>query len=292
MKTFGPLLEKMRGTRVLVVGDLMLDEYVYGRATRISQEAPVMVIRQSSTRVVPGGAANVAANLRALGAITEIVGVVGDDQPGRQLKEALSNTGARVPGIVTDSLRPTTRKTRVLADSAHQVLRIDHEDLTPVSQRIQDELIEAVALRMDNADVLLISDYRKGTMTSELIAALIDRATAKQVPLVANAKPRGLEHYSGAALLSLNRPETAQASGLTEMMADATDLTTLVELSRSAAAQLGEQYGIGTVLVTLSEFGMCTRDFYIPPRRVEVFDEAGAGDTAIATVTLGLATAG
>ncbi|RYG39421.1 D-glycero-beta-D-manno-heptose-7-phosphate kinase, partial [bacterium] len=121
------LLASFSGRRVLVIGDLMLDEYVHGRATRISQEAPVMVVRQNRFEAVPGGAANVAANLAALGADVALAGVVGDDEPGVRLQTALEERGTSRLALVRDQDRPTTRKTRILADAAHQVLRIDHE---------------------------------------------------------------------------------------------------------------------------------------------------------------------
>ncbi|RYG42877.1 D-glycero-beta-D-manno-heptose-7-phosphate kinase, partial [bacterium] len=127
------LLAAFPGRRVVVIGDLMLDEYVHGRATRISQEAPVMVVRQGRFEAVPGGAANVAANLSALGADVALAGVVGDDEPGVRLQTALEERGTSRLALVKDRGRPTTRKTRILADAAHQVLRVDHESDHPLA---------------------------------------------------------------------------------------------------------------------------------------------------------------
>ena len=152
---------RFKEVRALVLGDLMLDEYVFGRATRVSQEAPVLVIRQDRTSAVPGGAANVATNMVAMGASVELLGVVGDDAPGRKLCETLAVTGVSAPRILTDANRPTTRKTRVLANHAHQVLRIDHEAEHDASPEVQSRIREALEASLEGTGVLLISDYRK-----------------------------------------------------------------------------------------------------------------------------------
>lgn len=282
--TFAELLSRFEGRRALVVGDLMLDEYIFGRATRISQEAPVMVVRQTSTRAVPGGAANVAANMMALGARVTMVGVVGDDAAGRTLGEALGGFGVENPCLVKDASRPTTRKTRVLANHAHQVLRIDHEESAPVPDEIEAEVVRGVLDRLAEVDVVLISDYQKGAVTPSGIAQIIEAARERRVPVVANAKPRSLWQYRGAALVSLNRPEATEALGWAEAVS--------VADAPNAAALLREKAGVDGMLVTLGGDGMAAAgkdSFYVPAVRVEVYDEAGAGDTVIATIALGIA---
>lgn len=273
------LLASFRGCRVVVLGDLMLDEYVHGRATRISQEAPVMVVRQSWFEAVPGGAANVAANIAALGAEVALAGVVGDDEAGTRLQLALEGKGTGSLALVRDAGRPTTRKTRILADAAHQVLRVDHESDRPLASEAEAQLIEAVrGLLNPRPDVLLLSDYVKGTLT-DAVAAF---ALGTGIPVVANAKPASARRYRDAELVSLNRPETEGIVGR----------TVEAETAVNDAAEVVTRIGCRHALVTLSGDGMATEAFYVPPVPVEVFDAAGAGDTTIATVALGLASVG
>lgn len=280
-----PLLDKIAGRHALVVGDLMLDEYIFGAATRISQEAPVMVVRQSHTRAVPGGAANVAANMVALGASVDMVGVVGDDTAGDTLTHALADSGIGASGIVRDSLRPTTRKTRVLANHSHQVLRIDHETTEPVDGEVETR-VQAHALdALERADVVLVSDYLKGAVTAATIRTLVAAGRERGIPVVANPKPRSVPEYRGASLVSLNRFEAADFLRLPDGLKD-------IDGAR-AAEQLRTQLEIEHVVVTLGASGMAAAGpdgaFQVPAVRVEVYDEAGAGDTVIATIALGMA---
>jgi rfaE bifunctional protein kinase chain/domain len=270
----------------------MLDEYIFGRATRISQEAPVMVVRQNRTSAVPGGAANVAKNLMALGASTAVVGVIGDDPAGVTLSAALREFGASDVRLVTDPGRPTTRKTRVLADAAHQVLRIDHEDHSPVSARIEEDLFKSVEQSLPSVDAVLLSDYQKGAVTEGLVSATIAACNSRGLPVIANAKPKSLPWYRGATLVSLNQPEAAAALGWQELNEERERGDSPVATAQKAAVRLREEFAIGHILVTLGGEGMCTEAGWTPPYKVDVFDTAGAGDTTIATVALGLATVG
>ena len=259
----------------------MLDEYIHGRATRISPEAPVMVIRQQSTSSVPGGAANVAQNIRALGAEARTVGVVGADAAGDALEAALRLSGEL--GLVRDPIRATTRKTRVLADHAHQVLRIDHEGEEPVSAEIEQKLIDSALSHFDGCQVLVLSDYLKGALTERVAQTLISCANGSGVPVVANPKPRSLEQYRGATLVSLNRAEASEVVGRHAEI--------LNEDALAVAKDICDRFGVGAVLVTLGEGGMAVAgdsSFLVSAPRVEVYDTAGAGDTVIATVALGL----
>ncbi|AIE87063.1 bifunctional heptose 7-phosphate kinase/heptose 1-phosphate adenyltransferase [Fimbriimonas ginsengisoli] len=281
--TPGELLARFRGRRALVVGDLMLDEYIFGRATRISQEAPVMVVRQSSTRAVPGGAANVASNMVAMGALVKMVGVVGSDAPGDLLSASLREYGLDGEGLVRDPSRPTTRKTRVLANHSHQVLRIDHEDEAPVSGAVENTVLERAIAAMAEVDVVLISDYQKGSVTERIIRGIVEEGGRIRVPVVANPKPKSLPFYEGAALVSLNQFEAGEAAGLGGAVP--------VEDAERVADELRRRLGVDQVLVTLGANGMAAAgadSFRVPAIRVEVYDEAGAGDTVIATVALGI----
>lgn len=282
--TLGEILSRFQGRRALVVGDLMLDEYIFGQATRISQEAPVMVVRQSGTRAVPGGAANVAGNMVAMGAWVTMVGVVGEDVPGAMLASSLETFGVEAI-LVRDASRPTTRKTRILANHAHQVLRVDHEDETPVSGAAEEEMLARSLAAMRDVDVVLISDYTKGAVTGRIIRGIVEEGRRLSVPVVANPKPRSLPYYEGAALVSLNRYEAGNAVGLGRGVT--------AEEAEGVARELRERLGVGQIVVTLGGDGMAAAgetSFHIPAVPVEVYDEAGAGDTVIATVALGIGT--
>lgn len=280
----GALLDQILGRRALVVGDLMLDEYIFGTATRISQEAPVMVIRQSGTRAVPGAAANVAANMLALGAQVKLIGVAGDDIAGKELCDALERIGIGAEGVITEPGRPTTRKTRVLANHAHQVVRIDHETTDPVGPEVEAELLERAISGFQGVDVVLISDYLKGCVSGKAIRELVAAGARLGVPVVANPKPKSLRDYRGANLVSLNRFETADFLGW-DTVADAD--------GPRAAAEVRESLGVEHVLVTLGASGIASAGpdgtHFVPAQRVEVYDEAGAGDTVIGTIALGAA---
>jgi rfaE bifunctional protein kinase chain/domain len=283
--SFAELLDRFGSLRALVIGDLMLDEYIFGKATRISPEAPVMVVRQQSTSHVPGGAANVARNIRALGAVCHTVGVIGIDAAGEALQQSLVESGE--VSLVRDPTRSTTRKTRVLADAAHQVLRIDHEEDGPISEATQEQLLVATSHAVASCDVVIMSDYLKGVLTPQVVTGILSAARKNNIPVVVNPKPRSLPQYAGATLVSLNRAEASEALGLWKTLAS--------EEALEAAEQLREQAQVGAVLLTMGEGGMAAvgeRQYRIQAPRVEVYDTAGAGDTVIATVALGLAVAG
>lgn len=284
---FRRLLDSFSEKRVLVVGDLMLDEYVIGKATRISPEAPVMVVRQHRTYAVPGGAANVAKNVEALGGKATVVGVVGEDSAGRDLQLALGEHGVLIP----DPERPTTRKTRVLADTSHQVLRIDEESDDHLSPDMEEAVLAAVEERLHECNVVLLSDYTKGVLTPAVVAGIVRLARDSAIPVVANAKPSSLPYYTGATLVSLNAKEAAEAVGAKDILRHQNG-SGLTDRPREAALQLQHNHKIEHVLITLGEYGMCTEAFWVNPQKVEVFDTAGAGDTTIATVALGIASVG
>ena len=285
--TSSELLRRFQGLKAVVIGDLMLDEYIFGKAARISPEAPVMVIRQTRTDRLPGGAANVARNLQALGARTRVLGVIGCDEAGEVLRQALRDQGLDAEHLVEDESRPTTRKTRVVADHSHQVLRIDHEIESPVPTKVQDKLIDTAQMMINDADVVVISDYLKGALTEQLARSVIAGATSRKIATVVNPKPRSLAHYKGATLASLNRSEAAEVVDLWKGLSD--------ENAILAAHQICKDFSLQSVLITLGESGMVAvgpSDVKVEAPRVEVYDTAGAGDTVIATVALGIAAVG
>ncbi|MCO5296409.1 MAG: PfkB family carbohydrate kinase [Fimbriimonadaceae bacterium] len=281
------LLGRLVGIRAVVLGDLMLDEYLFGSATRISPEAPVMVVRQERTAHVPGGAANVARNIVALGGRASILGVAGDDEPADRLASELESEGIEARGIVRDGTRTTTRKTRVVADHSHQVLRIDHEDDAPVSAAIEARLRSEVDAHLPEADVLVLSDYLKGALTPSVAEHAVRTARATGVPVIVNPKPRSLAQYAGATLVSLNRAEVTGALDLWKPLEDAD--------AEEAGRALRARLGVDVLLVTLGESGLLAvggETLRVRAPRVEVYDTAGAGDTVIAAVALGWAAVG
>jgi D-beta-D-heptose 7-phosphate kinase/D-beta-D-heptose 1-phosphate adenosyltransferase len=276
--TFSELLDGMRGKTALVVGDVMLDRYVFGRATRVSPEAPVMVVRRLREESLPGGAANVAFNLAAMGLEVHLVGVVGDDAFALGLQECLQGTAVR-SHLVTDPSRPTITKTRVLADHAHQVLRIDDESDEEVGDVALDRLADTVLDLAPRSDVLLCSDYQKGIF-SEQLGSVIAGISG---PKVANAKPESAKLFRNFDVVSMNRAELAsfcvQRRGLSDSDVPAA--------GQSARAEMGCE----RLMITLGESGLVVIDdrscLSFPARKVEVYDTAGAGDTVIATVAAG-----
>lgn len=285
--TPGELLRRFDGLKAVVIGDLMLDEYIFGKAARISPEAPVMVIRQTHTDRLPGGAANVARNLQALGAQTRVLGVIGCDEAGEVLRQSLRDQGMDADHLVADGDRPTTRKTRIVADHSHQVLRIDHEAETTVSNEVEDRMLDVATEMAAHCDVIVLSDYLKGALTPRLAAGVIEVAKKKKIPVVVNPKPRSLPIYAGANLVSLNRSEAAEVLGLFRGLPD--------DQAKQAATDIRKMHSLESVLVTLGESGMVavgSSDVKVDAPRVEVYDTAGAGDTVIATVALGIAAVG
>jgi D-beta-D-heptose 7-phosphate kinase/D-beta-D-heptose 1-phosphate adenosyltransferase len=249
----------------------MVDRYIFGDVNRISPEAPVMVLRETRVDHRPGGAANVAFNLKALGAEVAVVGVAGDDEPGRRLAEAYDEYD--IPGsvIITDPTRPTTTKTRFLADRAHQVLRWDSEVTTPIEGETSRQVAEAVARLAPLADLVLYSDYQKGVITDAIVEA--SHGAQRRI---ANAKPRTVDLYRGFDLVTLNRPESVELVGRAFTK----------EESPSVASSIADQFGLSDAVVTLSGDGMANRAVWVPARPVDVFDAAGAGDTTVAALAL------
>ena len=280
------LLDGFRGKRVVVVGDVMLDEYVWGQVNRISPEAPVMVVDAERYTQVPGGAANVVNNLCALGATGAIVGTVGTDAQAGQLTDALQAEGADTDGLIALSDRPTTRKTRIIAHS-QQVVRVDHERRDSLTAEIVDKLV-AVILRLSaDADALVVSDYQKGVVTPQVLAACCLLAKRGR-PVTGNLKPKTISGGSPLSILTLNLAEAAQALGETTLEGDAAinkagaDLLTL---SRAEHVLITR----GASGLTLFSAADPAHPGHVPARPVAVYDVAGAGDTVISALTLSLA---
>lgn len=282
---YGHLLSQFKDVRTVVLGDLMVDEYIFGKATRISPEAPVMVVKHSRTTRLPGGAANVARNIAALGSRVRLVGVVGDDRGAELLAEALEATGLTDFYPIAESYRTTGRKVRVLADARQQALRIDFEDDMPIKSDTEARLLATLEKELGRADLLLISDYDKGTLTRDVCEKAIALAQERNVFVAANPKPSTVGYYAAANLVSLNRVEAKQALQLSGN-------PTAGDFVRAATELEGDR----AIMITLGEEGMLAvkngEAFVAMAPKVEVYDTAGAGDTAIATAALGMAVAG
>lgn len=279
------IVRRFAGRRVIVLGDLMMDEYLLGSATRISPESPVMVVDVESERCVPGGAANVVNNLLALGAKVAVIGVVGQDAAGEALRADLSARGADVTGIVADASRPTTRKTRVVAHS-QQVLRVDREQTHPIAPSVAECLLEHLQREIAEAEILAISDYSKGVLTPQVARAAVQAARQAGRLLTSNPKPANARVLAGADLIQLNQSEAQAASGDSRFAGE--------EGLNAAGIALVRELGAETLVVTRGAKGLSIWHAeggarHLPAHPVEVYDVAGAGDTVISALTLGLA---
>lgn len=279
-----PLVEKLAGHRVLCVGDVMLDRYIYGQVERISPEAPIPVLRMQREAVTLGGAGNVVRNIVSLGGQVDLIGVIGQDQAGYDLAKILGELAQVTPYLLTDNSRPTTLKTRYVADG-QQLLRADFEQSQPVSADMEQQIMLRVRGSLDSCKVLILSDYAKGVLTPKVVAEIIKLARAQGCTVLIDPKGRDFTQYRGASLLTPNRRELAEASGMT---------IKTVEDAERAAKQLIEAHQLDGVLAKLGADGVCLVMKGKPPQHFralarEVFDVSGAGDTVVAVLALGLA---
>jgi D-beta-D-heptose 7-phosphate kinase/D-beta-D-heptose 1-phosphate adenosyltransferase len=285
------LIELAQKTRLLVVGDVMLDQFLWGRVARISPEAPVPVLEFERESFMPGGAANVARNLTALGANVELFGIAANDSAGRQLRRLLVSNHVNCDGIVAVSNRPTTIKTRIIAHQ-QQVVRVDRESTGDLDERQAEKLLERIRPRLANADAVIVGDYGKGVVTQLLLDELKALCRAAGIWISVDPKPVHRLDLSRVSLITPNRKEAFELAGCPDGSRRAPPLQDqrLLEVSRL----LLERFQPALLLVTLGEEGMllCQRGhspFHIPTAAREVFDVSGAGDTVIATFTLAIA---
>lgn len=274
-------LDHARGGRVLVVGDAMLDVYLSGSVDRVSPEAPVPVVRVESERSAPGGAANVAMGVAALGCTCRLVAATGDDPAGRVLADHLEAAGVSGADLVAVPERPTTRKTRIVARQ-QQMLRVDHEDPAPLEGESQARLAGRAMEALDWADALVIEDYDKGVLRGELSRALIAGARERGIPSVVDPKLRHFFDFPGVTVFKPNARELAAALGLERAPRDQHTLQPLLE-----------RLGCDCLLLTLGGEGMLLVEpgedtQLLPPLAREVFDVTGAGDTVTAAVAVSL----
>ena len=276
--------KQIAGKGVLIIGDLILDHYLWGSVERTTPEAPVPIVRHERDNWALGGAANVAHNVAALGGSPRLVGVVGRDADGERFKACLREAGIRDGGIVTDPSRPTTVKTRIMS-MGQQLLRMDREETSPLCAALVRKVIAAARAQMPRSRAVILSDYGKGALPPQVIAAVVEAAHRAGIPVLADPKGQDYDKYRGVDILTPNQKEAALASG--------TSIGSTDDLER-AGRVLIRRCGLKALVVTRGPEGIAVMRprralFQAPARAREVFDVTGAGDTSIATLGLGLA---
>lgn len=285
MKKLAGYIPRFKDRRILIVGDLMLDRFVWGRVSRISPEAPVPVVEVTQETNALGGAGNVAHNITSLGGKAAVVGVIGDDPVAEHMLSELRGKGIDTGNIVTDSKRPTITKTRIIAQH-QQVVRVDRELKGEFARGVVERIISEIEEAAPDADAIIISDYGKGVVCKPVLEKTIALAKKHRIPVTVDPK---IEHFQNYRKVSCITPNTAEA--IAGMRApEPKSEQDMVELGRKILKTLGSE----SVLITRGEKGMTLfekggRITHIPTRAKEVYDVTGAGDTVIATFTLALA---
>jgi rfaE bifunctional protein kinase chain/domain len=286
-----PYLEAFRSKRVLVIGDVMLDRFLWGNVSRISPEAPVPIVHVTRESAYPGGAANVARNLAPFASKVHLLGITGADSHSRQLAELLEETGIDTSGIIQDPEQETIVKTRVISRSQH-VVRIDRERLQPASEATWDKIWAWLEPKLGELDAIILEDYAKGLISQEFVDQLAAKLQGRDIILTVDPNPNNVIRWKGATTVKPNRKEAFAAARMKDP-GDVSELE-LLALLPSLAEKLFSEWETEALLVTLSEHGMAYMDkgsspYHTPTRAPEVFDVSGAGDTAIALFTLALA---
>src|ERR1041384_2233513 len=274
------ITEGFSGKRIVVLGDMMLDEFIWGRVRRISPEAPVPVVEVDRQSLALGGAGNVASNLVALGACPTPIGVVGSDSDADRLRSAFRDLAVSVEGLVVDTARPTTSKTRVIAHS-QQVVRADRESRAAIKVEIEARILDIFRQEIRGADGVVVSDYGKGLLTASLLSGALTRAREKGLTVCLDPKMRNLVHYQPVTVITPNNQEAAEAAGIA-----IEDERSLIDAGQKLLASVDCR----AVLITRGEEGMTLFTeggvTHIPTVAREVYDVTGAGDTVIATLRL------
>ncbi len=281
-------IEQFKQQRIMVIGDIIADEFITGQPERLSREAPVIILRQQEREILPGGSANACNNIRSLGGEVIVVGLIGDDQAGNSLHNILKERGINTDGLIINKGRPTSLKTRVLAGSEEivkqQVVRIDHLDRTPVKQEIEDKLKMIINSQIDSYDAVLISDYGNG-LFSPGIKQEITRLGRLKNKFIALDSRYNLLDYKGVSIATPNLEEAGRAAGKKLRTQD-----DVIETGKKLIVKMGLDY----LLVTQGGNGMTlfTADgdyTYLPAANFsEVYDVTGAGDTVVGTIVLAI----
>jgi D-glycero-beta-D-manno-heptose-7-phosphate kinase len=285
------ILNAAAKTRILVLGDVMLDQFIWGGVSRISPEAPVPVVDFERESFMPGGAANVARNLTALKVPAELFGAIGDDDAGRRLRTLLNEQKIGCRGLVMHASRHTSIKTRIVAHK-QQVVRIDRETRDGLDGKLTGRLLAGLKVKLARADALIVGDYGKGVLTQPLLNEVKSLCRARGIWLSFDPKPVHNLNLKGLSLITPNRKEAFELANLPDETRDANPLADANLML--VADRLLNELRPAVLLITLGELGMllCQREhtpFHIPTVAQEVFDVSGAGDTVIATFTLAIA---
>lgn len=284
IQNYSDLSEKFADACVLIVGDVMLDRYWWGNVTRISPEAPVPVVRLKSSSLAPGGAANVAVNVASLGASPILLGYIGADADGECLAAELAAKGVSPDNLLLRAGAPTNVKTRIIAHN-QQVVRVDQEFTSELTNEEEDTIFQRFGRFINDADVIVCSDYAKGVLTSTLVRRIIDEARRLGKTVLVDPKGRDYSRYRGSQILTPNRREAAEACGLDE------DTPGVVE---TTGERLLNDLELEALLITQSEDGMTlfavgAEPVRLPAHAIEIYDVTGAGDTVIAAMSTALA---
>lgn len=284
---YNALIDAFRQARVLVVGDIMLDRYIWGHVTRISPEAPVPVVAKVRETQAAGGAANVALNVLSLGGQAEITAVLGSDASGEALREILQQSGLPTDGLFSEAGRRSTVKTRIIAHSQH-VVRLDEESIGNILPGTEQSIVAHVQKKLAECDVVVLSDYAKGVLTDTLVQGIIRLCRAAGKPVVVDPKSVHYDRYAGANVVTPNRSEAAKALGLDGPGSHSTD---------SLGIRLLDALPVDALLITEGEAGMTLFERGKQPVHVasiarHVYDVSGAGDTVIAAMSLTLSVGG
>ncbi|MEQ1922392.1 MAG: D-glycero-beta-D-manno-heptose-7-phosphate kinase [Pyrinomonadaceae bacterium] len=277
------ILDSFAKTKVLVIGDVILDRYWWGRVSRISPEAPVPVVKMENMTLAAGGAANVAANVAGLGPTPLLVGVIGDDTEGKMFPEVLSKVGVSHEHLIKIAGRQTTVKTRIIAHS-QQMARIDQETDVNLSASDEESVWANIEPLIKQANAVVVSDYAKGFLSDALLRRIIDAANGVSVPVLVDPKGKDYTKYRAATLLTPNRREAADACGLEENTQQMVDIS---------GDQLLSDLDLDSVLITQGEDGMTLfrkngEPFHLDTLAREVYDVTGAGDTVIASLAVSI----
>jgi len=277
------IIDQFRNKKILIIGDVMLDKYIWGDVLRISPEAPVQVVNVEKEENTPGGAANVASNISALGGTVYMIGIVGDDGTSRTLKRELQKRSIITDHLAVDRKRPTILKMRVMARS-QQLLRVDYEVKDEIGDLTFDKIKDAVKKLIQKIDVIVVSDYGKGIITKKLMEHIIEMAKKNKKFLIVDPKPKNVSYYNGCMLLTPNHQEASTMTQIEEKTDD-----DIVDIGEALMAKLDCE-----VLITRGEKGMMLfkrdgKTKNIPTKAKEVYDVIGAGDTVVATLAIAIA---
>lgn len=280
---------RWKGRRVVVLGDMILDEFTFGRTDRVSREAPVLIVRYDGSSYSPGGGANAAQNIASMGGTAVPVGITGTDDAGKRLRDLLAGMGMRTGGLIRVGSRPTTSKTRVMAGDFHaqlqQIVRIDREQRGPLPGEVEERILEVFSKKTDSADAVILSDYGQGVFNDRIIDEAIRICRRKRLPVVADSRFR-IERFRGVTTATPNEVEASRAAGV--------DIGRPDFLARTGRRLL-RRLGSPSLLVTRGKYGM---SLFRPGKRTarvdvvgspEATDVTGAGDTVAAAVALSLA---